>query len=99
MLVTQRMRKAYGYIDDDRVTITRPQALRDIPVIEAFRRGEYTPEHSTEGPLPGFVQDVDSMLSGGWRKSDKDLTSFKEQLWAQNRKAVSRILNDQPGVL
>lgn len=99
LLATTRMRQAYGYIDDERITITRPQALRDIPAIAAFRAGRYSPVNATSMHVEEFIFDVDDMLRRGWRKTRDEIRTFKEQLWKQNWKAVSRILNDRPGAL
>jgi len=98
ILATMRMREAYGYIDDDRITITRPQALRDIPAIEAFRAGRYSPANDSTLYVQEFVYDVSDMLRRGWRKTHDEMREFKEQLWKENRKAISRILNDLPGM-
>ncbi|KLO11988.1 hypothetical protein SCHPADRAFT_921523 [Schizopora paradoxa] len=97
LITTVRMRKAYEYIDDERVTITRPQALRDIPAIAAFRAGMYSPTNDSATHLLEFTDDVDKMLSRGWKKTYNEVRAFKERLWAENRKSASRILNDLPG--
>ena len=52
------MREAYGYIDDDRVVVTRPQALREIMAIGAFRDAR-TPALEKSSAFTGrFAEDV-----------------------------------------
>lgn len=93
------MREAYGYINDERISITRPQALREIPAIAAFRAGTYSPPNATAPHVQELVDDVNDMLRRGWRKTYNEVRAFKEQLWAENRKAAMHILNDLPGSL
>lgn len=101
------MREAYGYIDDDRVVITRPQALREIPAIGVLRTGRYTPPGQKDSDTvlftntsifkERFLKDVDEMIHSGWRRSLDGYREFKRELWAKNRAAVRRILADRPG--
>ena len=44
ILASHRMRERYGYIDDDRVTVTRPQALREVNALGALRRASINTE-------------------------------------------------------
>lgn len=96
------MRNSYGYIDDDRVTIVRPQALREIHAIGALR--DAARSRSSTGikamnayELGQYKSDVQEMLQGGWHRSARGFTQFKKELWAKNRAAVSRVLADLPG--
>lgn len=93
------MRKAYGYIDEDRVTITRPQALREIPAIGALR-GVYPPSLDlTSWGSEKLSYDVDAMISAGWQRPEEGFKQFKKELWEQNRLAVTRILEDAKGIV
>lgn len=100
------MRDLYGYIDDDRVTITRPQALREIFAIEALRIGHFTPRIESGDSdfyinarvyIDEFQRDVSAMLQRGWRRSREQFKIFKQELWVANRAAVQRILEDRLG--
>lgn len=91
------MRHSYGYIDDDRVTVTRPQAIREVHAIEILRAGGGSPYTAvTTGP-PAFLEDLQAMIRKGWRRSNAEYGRFKNELWESNRQAVWRILNDLPG--
>ena len=93
------MRQAYGYIDDDRVTITRPQALREIFAI-GILRDAYPPRLDLHSVSSGrLAVDVAEMLDAGWRRSQKDFARFKSKLWEQNRDAVERILTLKEGII
>lgn len=96
------MRTAYGYIDDDRVTIVRPQALREIPAIGAFRGAGWSLAQSNVSVVEGFgiekyERDVRGMIDDGWRRPTSGFSDLKRELWERNREAVWRVLNDLPG--
>ncbi|EJC97990.1 uncharacterized protein FOMMEDRAFT_162331 [Fomitiporia mediterranea MF3/22] len=103
ILASRRMRNAYGYIDDDRVTIVRPQALREVHALGALRGVKWKLSQSnavvstqTDG-YKKYEDDVQEMIEGGWRRSSSGFERFKEELWEKNREAVWRVLNDLPG--
>ena len=100
------MRAAYSYIDDDRVTITRPQALREIRAIGVLRGAAVQKSNSNstgtslpiDGPgLDRYEDDVLGMQESGWRRPTRGFEQFKRELWEKNREAVWRILDDLPG--
>ena len=97
------MRTAYGYIDDDRVTIIRPQALREIPAIDAFRgasRNLVPPSNvsiSQGFGIEKYEEDVRDMLDNDWRRTSSGFAQFKSGLWKRNQEAILRVLNDFPG--
>ena len=97
ILATDRMMKAYGYIDDDRVTIVRPQAIREVEALRILR-SEISKSLVPPGSFPvAFLQDLESMERKGWRRSQRGFDHFKRELWESNREAMWRILNDLPG--
>ncbi|KAL5482626.1 hypothetical protein ACEPAI_9220 [Sanghuangporus weigelae] len=102
ILASMRMRTAYGYIDDDRVTIVRPQANREIPAIGALRGAVWSLTASNVSALEGFgiekyERDVREMLDNGWRRPMSGFSQFKSELWERNREAIWRVLDDLPG--
>lgn len=99
ILATHRMRQAYGYIDDDRVTITRPQAISEIQALNILRSGS-TGHSYSRAPVPDtFLRELEVMIRNGWRRSEAGFKQFKRELWDANREAIWRILNDRPGVI
>ena len=106
------MRKAYGYIDDDRVTITRPQALREISALGVLRQaasrsgftngtkirsGNYSSSEGLMFQSDKFERGVDEMIHQGWHRDTEGFEIFKLNLWEKNGEAIRRILNDLPG--
>ena len=43
MLVTNRTRRTYGFIDDDRVVVTRPALMSEVQALRALRTGDAAP--------------------------------------------------------
>ena len=113
ILASRRMRERYGYIDDDRVTVTRPQALREVNALGALRRASINTEalednndrHGTnisasaglEYRSDKFDRDVKEMIDQGWYRNMEGFESFKLDLWEKNREAIRRVLHDLPG--
>jgi hypothetical protein len=105
ILATTRIRHAYGYIDDDRVTITRPQALREMEAIYALRKQsfhftEFASRHNiTHGAeVPELKAAVDAMLTQGWRRTPEGWDAFKKELWRRNREAARRVIEGRRGL-
>lgn len=99
ILASKRMREAYGYINDNRVVITRPQALREIAAIGAFRDAR-TPELEQSSVFTGrFAEDVTLMLKEGWQKSQRSFRDFKEELWKENQNSIKRALDGVNGLI
>ena len=102
ILATRRMRKAYGYIDDDRAVITRPVAMSEVQALLALRMGDsrYFLEQNVDSATAqfsaaqGLVNDVRQMLDRGWVRDSSDLRRYKEQLWRDNEDVVGRLLRD-----
>ncbi|GJE84823.1 hypothetical protein PsYK624_008990 [Phanerochaete sordida] len=102
ILATRRMRKAYGYIDDDRAVVTRPGAMSEVQALLALRSGspahflEQEPAEAARGvpPVRSLVSDIEAMLSMGWVRDPADLRRYKERLWRDNEAVVRRLLGD-----
>ena len=43
MLVTSRTRHTYGFIDDDRIVVTRPAMMSEVQALRALRTGDAAP--------------------------------------------------------
>jgi hypothetical protein len=84
------MRQSYSYLDD-RVTVTRPHALREILAVKALRTGRWPLPHP---PNLDVMKDVEKMIEGGWKRSEKQFQSFKDDIRIRNEATVRRILND-----
>lgn len=100
ILATRRMRKAYGYIDDDRAVVTRPAAMSEVQALLALRTGdlkyflEQDPDDATDPPVRAFINDIQEMLEKGWVRDPSDLRRYKERLWRDNEDVVGRLLRD-----
>lgn len=102
ILATRRMRKAYGYIDDDRAVVTRPAAMSEVQALLGLRTGSlsYFLEQDPDGvmgpsqPVRALVNDIQGMLEKGWIRDPSDLQRYKERLWRNNEEVVGRLLGD-----
>lgn len=102
MLVTQRFRDSYSFIDDDRVLVTHPAVMSEIDAIKALRTGDASdflasdPSGSglTMGSHAGVRHAVEDMLHKGWVRSKSDFEEWKQDVWAGNDDALVRILSD-----
>ncbi|OBZ71969.1 hypothetical protein A0H81_08138 [Grifola frondosa] len=102
LLVTQRTREAYGYIDDDRAVITRPAAMHEVHALRALRTGNASAflnsdPTGTGHPMstsPLLAEAVRSMIEEGWYATKKSFYAFKKDVWQSNRDVVERLLRD-----
>jgi hypothetical protein len=93
VLVTHWTRQTYTFLDDDRVTITRLQAVRKIPAMHALRTCLWSFPQGDFGPHADEVaRDMHAMLEMGWARSEAQYASFKRGVWARNAGVVRRIL-------
>ena len=96
------MRKAYGYIDDDRVVVTRPAAMREVAALKALRTKngssflESDPLSSghTMSEVRGLPSMVTEMLEKGWFREKEAVEQFKRELWDSNESVIERLLRD-----
>ena len=84
------MRQTYTFLDDDRVVVTRPQAAREISAVKALRTGHWSPGANFEYYVPEVME---KMIKTGWIRSEARFSTFKREVWEDNRDAVRRILN------
>lgn len=104
ILVTQRMRRSYAYVDDDRAVVTRPAAMREVAALKALRTGDPSPFLETSMPnmqvdkklgSNTVIRDgVRDMISRGWARKGNDMENFKSDLWERNDILAQRILRD-----
>jgi len=84
----------YSFLDD-RVTVTRPQAVREIFAVKALRTGQWSPRPAVNHRrVKEVAMDVNKMVENGWVRSADQFTIFKDGIWARNTEVVRRILND-----
>jgi hypothetical protein len=102
LLVTRRVRDAYTYVDDDRVVVTRPAAVREMDAIRALRAGDASsifasdPSNSgwTLGSHPRIREEVDKMMRQGWIRPKEEFDAVKKNIWHQNDRVIWKILRD-----
>jgi len=96
ILVTERIKAAYTYVNDDRAVVTRPAAMREVEALRALRSGDASFFlHRTGIPLDSATaQAAEGMVRLGWVRSDEDFQSFKQDIWKANERVVERILRD-----
>ncbi|KAK7033284.1 F-actin-capping protein subunit beta [Favolaschia claudopus] len=75
ILVTERMRKTYTYVDDERAVVTRPAAMREIEALRALRSGDasYFLHRTGISMESSTALAAASMLRNGWLYSMLDL--------------------------
>jgi hypothetical protein len=91
------MRESYSFLDDDRVTVTRPQALREIFAVKALRTAQWAHQPALDHLAKEVTVDVRKMIEKGWIRSEAQFTSFKNEIWANNSEVMRRILDDVIG--
>jgi hypothetical protein len=96
LLVTERIKAAYTYVNDDRAVVTRPAAMREVEALRALRSGDASFFlHRTGIPLDSpTAQAAEGMMRLGWVRSDEEFQSFKQDIWKANERVVERILRD-----
>jgi len=100
VLALRELREAYTYIDDDRITITRPAVMSEVQALKALRTGDSTAflasDPSGSGVKMGSnarVSDaVDSMMRAGWIRTKEGFDARKQRVWHENEKVIRRIL-------
>jgi hypothetical protein len=102
ILSTQRMRTAYKYIDDDRVTIRYPAVMTEMDAIRALRTGNASqflasdPSSSgrTMGSNSAVRSAVEQMMREQWIRPRTGFQDFKQGVWAANDLVVKKLLAD-----
>ncbi|KAH9853389.1 hypothetical protein C2E23DRAFT_822865 [Lenzites betulinus] len=104
ILVTNRTRRTYGYIDDTRAVITRPAAMPEVQALKALRTGDASAFLSSDpadighpvGDLEPVRCAVESMMREGWIRDQNGWNDWKTGVWQQNRVVAEKILRDMP---
>ena len=104
LLATTRLRHTYGYIDDDRVTVTRPAAMSEVQALRALRtrdvsaflRADPAGVGRSMGAHPRLRAAAERMVQAGWARDAHGWKEWKEDVWARNRAVVERIVRDVP---
>jgi hypothetical protein len=65
VLVNGWMQESYSFLDDDQVTVTRPQALREIFAVKALRTGQWSPQPALNHISKEVTIDVNKMIKKG----------------------------------
>ena len=102
LLATARLRRAYGYVNDARVTVTRPAAMSEVHALRALRARDASvflgadPDGSGRdmGAHPRVRAAAERMVSEGWMRGALGWREWKAEVWARNRAVVERILRD-----
>ncbi|KAJ6507960.1 hypothetical protein C8R47DRAFT_1236962 [Mycena vitilis] len=96
ILVTERMKNSYTYVDDDRAVVTRPSAMREVEALRALRSGDasYFLNRSGISTDSRTARAAEDMLRLGWTKSEEESRAFKEGIWRANDRVVERLLRD-----
>ncbi|KAL6300681.1 hypothetical protein BKA93DRAFT_739936 [Sparassis latifolia] len=93
MLVTNRTRRAYGYLDDPRAVITRPAAMHDVAALRALRTGDAAPFDDDGGPARVRAA-VREMLAAGWVRPRAGFEAYKREVWRRNERVSERLVRD-----
>ena len=104
MLVTARTRRTYGFVDDDRVVVTRPAAMSEVQALRALRTGDADAFLASDpagvgmtmGEMPAVRAAVESMMSKGWVRSNGEWEQWRRGVWAKNDEVAARIMKDLP---
>jgi hypothetical protein len=95
LLATRRIRSSYTYVakddSDDRVTITRPQFMREMEAIRALRTGYH---EGMSNVTKAESAHVERFLARGWKRSEEDFAAVKEAIWRRNEEVVRSVLSD-----
>ncbi|KAJ7170873.1 hypothetical protein C8R43DRAFT_875713 [Mycena crocata] len=96
ILVTERIKKAYTYVNDDRAVVTRPAAMREIEALRALRSRDpsYFLQRTGIPADSPTAHAAEAMMRIGWVRSAEESRAFKQQIWRANDRVVERILRD-----
>ncbi|KAJ7236810.1 hypothetical protein C8J57DRAFT_1087981 [Mycena rebaudengoi] len=96
ILVTERIKAAYAYANDDRAVVTRPAAMSEVEALYVLRTGDASYFYERNRILPGspIWQATEKMMHLGWMRSKADFQAFKERIWRANEHVVEQLLRD-----
>ena len=94
------MRKAYGYIDDDRAVVTRPAALREVEALKVLRTGNATSFLDSVSAstgrqmrdIRGLDKAIQRMLDVSWIRTHEELVQYKREIWHRNENLIERLI-------
>ncbi|RPD62106.1 hypothetical protein L226DRAFT_463709 [Lentinus tigrinus ALCF2SS1-7] len=103
LLVTDRHRQKYGYIDDVRAVITRPAAMPEVEALKALRTGDPAAFLASDpadigktmGEMPAVREAVERMIQEGWVRGRREWMEWREGVWEMNRGVARKILTDK----
>jgi hypothetical protein len=101
-MLTQRMRDTYTFLDNPRISITRPSALREIHALHALRTRDVSrllasdPAHSgiALGAHPRIRRGIEEMMRHGWVRPKAGFDAAKHRVWRENDVVGLRLLRD-----
>jgi hypothetical protein len=96
------MRDTYTFLDDRRVTITRPFAMREVAALRALRVGDASSFLTSDpartgypmGANPRIKHRVEAMMRDGWQRDRAGFDAVKRSIWRKNDIVVLRLLRD-----
>lgn len=95
-MVTERIKKAYTYVNDYRAVVTRPAAMREVEALRALRSRDASYFLNRAGiPVDSrTARAAEAMLRLGWVRSEDESRAIKEGIWRANDRVVERLLRD-----
>jgi len=104
ILVTQRFRDAYTYVDSDQILITHPAVMTEIDAIRALRTNDATaflesdPSGSgiTMGSNSAVRREVETMMKRGWIRTNSAFEDRKRKIFEENDLVAMKLLYDLP---
>ncbi|KAJ7761986.1 hypothetical protein DFH07DRAFT_739565 [Mycena maculata] len=96
ILVTERTKKSYTYVNDDRAVVTRPAAMREVEALRALRTRDasfFLQRNNISMDSP-TAHAAEAMMHLGWVRSEQEFHSFKQQIWRANDYVVEAMLRD-----
>ncbi|KAJ7126792.1 hypothetical protein C8R44DRAFT_617561 [Mycena epipterygia] len=96
ILLTERIKTSYTYVNDDRAVVTRPAAMREVEALRALRSRDasYFLHRNEISPDSPIAHAAETMMRLGWVRSEEEFRSFKQDIWRANDHVVERLLRD-----
>jgi len=102
ILALRELRNSYTYIDDDRITITRPAVMSEVQALKSLRTGHASAFLAKDPSGTGVAlgsnsrvkSSVDAMMHGEWVRSKEGFNVCKRKVWRENEEVVRRVLRD-----
>ncbi|KAJ7761987.1 hypothetical protein DFH07DRAFT_814798 [Mycena maculata] len=95
ILVTERIKNSYMYVNDDRAVVTRPAAMREVEALRALRTRDVSFFLNRTSTLNSpTAHAADAMMRMGWVRSEEKFRSLKQDIWRANERVGERMLRD-----